>query len=129
MPVGVELDLSRICTAPSARLSHLAFEGQGAFPRTAEAIRVVKACSALHCSPLDSLVRFKPQRASPAPSSPAGRFVHAGQHSIKHIDKHRRDRIGQRCSGGLPLRQQRHQQGQMDQSAARHDPKNKTPPV
>jgi len=26
------LDLSRICAAPSARLSHLAFEGQGAFP-------------------------------------------------------------------------------------------------
>lgn len=25
------LDLSRICAAPSARLSHLAFEGQGAF--------------------------------------------------------------------------------------------------
>ena len=27
----VELDLSRICAAPSARLGHLAFEGQGAF--------------------------------------------------------------------------------------------------
>jgi hypothetical protein len=26
-----ELDLSRICAAPSARLGHLAFEGQGAF--------------------------------------------------------------------------------------------------
>jgi GSH-dependent disulfide-bond oxidoreductase len=25
------LDLSRICAAPSARLGHLAFEGQGAF--------------------------------------------------------------------------------------------------
>jgi hypothetical protein len=25
------LDLSRICAAPIARLSHLAFEGQGAF--------------------------------------------------------------------------------------------------
>ncbi len=26
-----DLDLSRICAAPSARLGHLAFEGQGAF--------------------------------------------------------------------------------------------------
>ena len=26
-----QLDLSRICAAPSARLGHLAFEGQGAF--------------------------------------------------------------------------------------------------
>ena len=29
--LGLELDLSRICAAPSARLGHLAFEGQGAF--------------------------------------------------------------------------------------------------
>lgn len=28
---GLLLDLSRICAAPSARLGHLAFEGQGAF--------------------------------------------------------------------------------------------------
>ena len=27
----LEMDLSRICAAPSARLGHLAFEGQGAF--------------------------------------------------------------------------------------------------
>ena len=29
--VKTDLDLSRICAAPSARLGHLAFEGQGAF--------------------------------------------------------------------------------------------------
>lgn len=29
--VKADLDLSRICAAPSARLGHLAFEGQGAF--------------------------------------------------------------------------------------------------
>jgi hypothetical protein len=26
-----EMDLSRVCAAPNARLGHLAFEGQGAF--------------------------------------------------------------------------------------------------
>ena len=29
--VREDLDLSRICAAPSARLGHVAFEGQGAF--------------------------------------------------------------------------------------------------
>ncbi len=51
-PDASEVDLSRFCAAPSARLSHLSFEGDGAFPsqcfvtaaRIVEAVDVLEDC-------------------------------------------------------------------------------------